>query len=130
VVNIGDCHKELGDWTSVEYQLRYDCLPADWAEVDPVFGALDFSGIVSSHHTNKPAKNLEAYHLVIKKMQIRTIERLELPPTADMHVHLRQAGLMEVVVPTVRKGGVDTVFVYGGFLSKILKRNERTDQGA
>lgn len=45
------------------------------------------------------------------KMQIKGMNRLELPPTADMHVHLRQAGLMEVVVPTVRKGGVDTVFV-------------------
>jgi hypothetical protein len=29
-----------------------------------------------------------------------------------MHVHLRQAELMELVVPTVAKGGVDTVFVY------------------
>lgn len=46
------------------------------------------------------------------KMQLKTTERLELPPTADMHVHLRQAGMMELVVPTVAKGGVDTVFVY------------------
>lgn len=46
------------------------------------------------------------------KMQIKTIQRVELPPTADMHVHLRQAELMELVVPTVVKGGVDTVFVY------------------
>ncbi|KAK1761992.1 amidohydrolase 2 [Phialemonium atrogriseum] len=44
-------------------------------------------------------------------MQMKNIDRLELPPTADMHVHLRQAELMELVVPTVRKGGVDTVFV-------------------
>ncbi|KAH8590952.1 amidohydrolase 2 [Bisporella sp. PMI_857] len=44
-------------------------------------------------------------------MQLKSIERLELPPTADMHVHLRQAELMELVVPTVRNGGVDTVFV-------------------
>lgn len=42
---------------------------------------------------------------------MKNIDRLELPPTADMHVHLRQAELMELVVPTVRKGGVDTVFV-------------------
>lgn len=45
-------------------------------------------------------------------MQLRQIQRLELPPTADMHVHLRQGELMELVVPTVRQGGVDTVFVY------------------
>lgn len=45
-------------------------------------------------------------------MQLKTIQRVELPPTADMHVHLRQAELMELVVPTVAKGGVDTVFVY------------------
>ncbi|KAF4513352.1 hypothetical protein G6O67_000630 [Ophiocordyceps sinensis] len=44
-------------------------------------------------------------------MQLRSIQRLELPPTADMHVHLRQAGLMDLVAPTVRQGGVDTVFV-------------------
>lgn len=60
-------------------------------------------------------------------MQIRTIDRLELLPTADMHVHLRQAELMELVVPAVAKGGVDTVFVYGGILSKVLKRNERAN---
>jgi dihydroorotase len=60
-------------------------------------------------------------------MQIRTIDRLELQPTADMHVHLRQAELMELVVPAVGKGGVDTVFVYGSILSKILKRNERAN---
>ena len=47
-----------------------------------------------------------------RKMQLRRIERLELPATADMHVHLRQAELMELVVPTIRRGGVDTVFVY------------------
>ena len=62
-------------------------------------------------------------------MQTRRIEQLELPSTADMHVHLRQGELMELVVPNVRKGGVDTVFVYD-FLPKILKRNERANQGA
>ncbi|KAI8962733.1 Dihydroorotase [Daldinia sp. FL1419] len=44
-------------------------------------------------------------------MQLKEIKRLELPPTADMHVHLRQGELMELMVPTVRQGGVDTVFV-------------------
>ncbi|KAI1370926.1 amidohydrolase 2 [Hypoxylon crocopeplum] len=44
-------------------------------------------------------------------MHLRSLGRLELPPTADMHVHLRQGELMNLVTPTVRQGGVDTVFV-------------------
>jgi dihydroorotase len=38
-----------------------------------------------------------------------------------MHVHLREAELMKLVVPAIGKGGVDTVFVYGSIPSKILK---------
>ncbi|KIY02657.1 uncharacterized protein Z520_01122 [Fonsecaea multimorphosa CBS 102226] len=44
-------------------------------------------------------------------MRLREEQRLELPPTADMHVHLRQDKVMELVVPQILKGGVDTVFV-------------------
>ncbi|KAL1881472.1 hypothetical protein VTK73DRAFT_3534 [Phialemonium thermophilum] len=44
-------------------------------------------------------------------MKLRDVQRLELPPSADMHVHLRQGQLMELVVPEIRKGGVDTVYV-------------------
>ncbi len=44
-------------------------------------------------------------------MRLKDIQRLELPPSADMHVHLRQAEMMELTVPQIRKGGVDTVFV-------------------
>lgn len=66
-------------------------------------------------------------------MKLKDVQRLELLPSADMHVHLRQdqvnllgpppvldwTGLilfqtlqvMELVVPQIRKGGVDTVFV-------------------
>jgi dihydroorotase len=44
-------------------------------------------------------------------MQLKTTQRLELPATADMHVHLRQGEMMDLVVPTVVKGGVDTAFV-------------------
>lgn len=44
-------------------------------------------------------------------MQLQKTNRLELPPTADMHVHLRQGELMDLVVPTLRSGGVDTAFV-------------------
>ncbi|KAI5867653.1 dihydroorotase, homodimeric type [Durotheca rogersii] len=44
-------------------------------------------------------------------MKLRDVQRLELPPSADMHVHLRQGAMMELVVPQIRRGGVDTVFV-------------------
>ena len=36
---------------------------------------------------------------------------LELPASADMHVHLRDGPMMEVVAPTIRQGGVNTVMV-------------------
>ncbi|KAI1018272.1 hypothetical protein LB505_001287 [Fusarium chuoi] len=42
---------------------------------------------------------------------MKNIQRLELPAAADMHVHLRQGDMMDLVVPTVRQGGVDTAFV-------------------
>lgn len=44
-------------------------------------------------------------------MRLRDVQRLELPPSADMHVHLRQDQVMELVVPQILNGGVDTVFV-------------------
>ncbi|KAJ2974141.1 hypothetical protein NUW58_g8752 [Xylaria curta] len=44
-------------------------------------------------------------------MRLKDVHRLELPPTADMHVHLRQGEVMNLVVPHIRRGGVDTVFV-------------------
>lgn len=46
------------------------------------------------------------------QFKMKNIQRLELPAAADMHVHLRQSELMDLVVPTVQQGGVDTVFVY------------------
>jgi dihydroorotase len=45
-------------------------------------------------------------------MQLKITQRLVLPPTADMHVHLRQGDLMKMVAPTVARGGVDTAFMY------------------
>lgn len=46
------------------------------------------------------------------QFKMKNIQRLELSAAADMHVHLRQGELMDLVVPTVQQGGVDTVFVY------------------
>ena len=44
-------------------------------------------------------------------MRLNNIEFLELPPSADMHVHLRQGAMMDFVVRQIRSGGVDTVMV-------------------
>jgi dihydroorotase len=40
-------------------------------------------------------------------------ERLELPPTADFHSHLRDESLMEMVLQNemIKQGGVDTIYV-------------------
>ena len=44
-------------------------------------------------------------------MRLKDIETLRLPATCDFHVHLREDEMMHVVTPTIRHGGVDTVFV-------------------
>jgi hypothetical protein len=41
----------------------------------------------------------------------RLFHDLELPLSADMHVHLRDGAMMETVTPLIEKGGVDCVFV-------------------
>lgn len=38
-------------------------------------------------------------------------QKLELSPAYDSHVHLRDGTMMETVIPTIRQGGVDTVYV-------------------
>ncbi|CAK7567544.1 MAG: dihydroorotase [Sporothrix epigloea] len=44
-------------------------------------------------------------------MLLNTVQRIELPPSADMHVHMRQDDMMQLVAPTIVQGGVDTAFV-------------------
>lgn len=41
-------------------------------------------------------------------MHLKELDHLELPASADMHVHLRQGKLMDLIVPQIRRGGVDT----------------------
>lgn len=36
---------------------------------------------------------------------------LEIKAASDMHVHLRDGNMMELVVPTIREGGVNQVMV-------------------
>lgn len=50
-------------------------------------------------------------------MKLKETQSLELPASADMHVHLRQGEMMELVVPLIRDGGVDTVFVMVGSIT-------------
>ena len=45
-------------------------------------------------------------------LAMRLFDGLELPASADFHVHLRDGDMMKAVTPTIRKGGVDTVYVY------------------
>lgn len=45
------------------------------------------------------------------KMRPEDFDGLQLPAAADMHVHLRDGAMMELVTPMIPSGGVDTVFV-------------------
>ena len=58
-----------------------------------------------------PYKNITRGLFTAAKMPLRDVKRLELPATADLHVHLRQGAMMELITPQIRRGGVDTVFV-------------------
>ena len=44
-------------------------------------------------------------------MRLEKVKFLELPPSADMHVHLRQGAMMDFAARQIRSGGVDTVMV-------------------
>ncbi|KAI0880340.1 amidohydrolase 2 [Annulohypoxylon maeteangense] len=60
-------------------------------------------------------------------MHLKSIQQLELPATADMHVHLRQGELMELMVPTVRQGGVDTAFVMPNLVPPLTNVDQVLD---
>ena len=44
-------------------------------------------------------------------MTLTSLTRLELPPTADFHCHLRQDEMMELCTPFVRRGGCDLAYI-------------------
>ena len=50
---------------------------------------------------------------------MRLFDNLELPASADFHVHLRDGEMMEAVTPTIRLGGIDTVFVMPNLIPPI-----------
>ncbi|KAI5805557.1 hypothetical protein DFH27DRAFT_377349 [Peziza echinospora] len=52
---------------------------------------------------------------------------ITIPPAADMHVHLRDGKMMETVVPTVRQGGVNLVYVMPNLLPPITTVAKATE---
>ncbi|KAG5288215.1 dihydroorotase [Histoplasma ohiense] len=52
-------------------------------------------------------------------MPLSRIDGVTLPASADFHVHLRDGDMMELVVPTIRQGGVNTVYVMPNLVPPI-----------
>jgi dihydroorotase len=44
-------------------------------------------------------------------MKFIEVRELELPAAFDAHVHLRDGEMSQLVTPTIRKGGVNQVYV-------------------
>lgn len=44
-------------------------------------------------------------------MEFTKINEIELPAAFDAHVHLRDGEMSQLVTPTIRKGGVNQVYV-------------------
>lgn len=53
-------------------------------------------------------------------MSLSKFDGLELPASADFHVHLRDGAMMETVVPTIKRGGVNTVYVVSGVFVSVF----------
>ena len=58
---------------------------------------------------------------------MRLFDGLELPASADMHVHLRDGAMMEAVTPTIRSGGVDLVYVMPNLVPPITTVKQALD---
>ncbi|KAK4539662.1 hypothetical protein LTR36_010488 [Oleoguttula mirabilis] len=52
-------------------------------------------------------------------MALDKLDGMELPAAADMHVHLREGAMMDLVTPTIRRGGVNTVYVMPNLVPPI-----------
>ncbi|TID27527.1 homodimeric type dihydroorotase [Venturia nashicola] len=60
-------------------------------------------------------------------MPLEKLNGLELPAAADFHVHLRDGKMMELVTPTIRKGGVNTVYVMPNLVPPLTKVKDVLD---
>jgi len=67
----------------------------------------------SSSKNNNTTRSERDQEELEKKRQdsIKPFAEIELSPAADFHVHLRDGELMELVTPTIEKGGVGLVYV-------------------
>ncbi|CAG8983226.1 hypothetical protein HYALB_00004054 [Hymenoscyphus albidus] len=57
-------------------------------------------------------------------MSLSKFNGLELPASADFHVHLRDGAMMETVVPTIKKGGVNTVYVMPNLVPPVTSSSD------
>jgi dihydroorotase len=57
-------------------------------------------------------------------MPLVKFDSLELPASADFHVHLRDGAMMKTVVPTIRQGGVNTVYVMPNLVAPLTSAHE------
>ena len=57
-------------------------------------------------------------------MPLSKFNNLTLPASADFHVHLRDAAMMRAVVPTIRQGGVNTVYVMPNLVPPLTSAHE------
>ncbi|EHK96153.1 putative dihydroorotase [Glarea lozoyensis 74030] len=57
-------------------------------------------------------------------MPLEKFDGLELPASADFHVHLRDGDMMKTVVPTIRQGGVNTVYVMPNLVPPLTSAHE------
>ncbi|KAJ5948330.1 dihydroorotase [Penicillium verhagenii] len=60
-------------------------------------------------------------------MPLSKLRGIRLPASADFHVHLRDGPMMELVTPTIRKGGVNTVFVMPNLVPPITTVDHALD---
>lgn len=60
-------------------------------------------------------------------MPLSKLQGVKLPASADFHVHLREGPMMDLVTPTIRQGGVNTVFVMPNLVPPITTVDRALD---
>ncbi|KAA8651424.1 dihydroorotase [Aspergillus tanneri] len=60
-------------------------------------------------------------------MSLSKLQGIKLPAAADFHVHLRDGDMMELVTPTIRQGGVNTVYVMPNLVPPVVTVDRALD---
>ncbi|KAE8373831.1 hypothetical protein BDV26DRAFT_56837 [Aspergillus bertholletiae] len=60
-------------------------------------------------------------------MPLSKLQGVKLPASADFHVHLRDGDMMDLVTPTIRQGGVNTVFVMPNLVPPVTTVDRALD---